>query len=323
MNFSIKANGKLLLTAEYFVMDGATALALATRFGQQLSAKDADKAGILQWQSFDSDGQIWFEGNFKLADFSISDTAQEQLKIAENLQKLLLAARSLNPDFLLSETGLKVETRLDFPRNWGLGSSSTLVYMVSEWAKVDPYELLSLSFKGSGYDIAAATAEGPILFRRFNGIPQSEPCNFDPPFKNQLYFVYLNQKQDSREALVHYLVTPPDERTASMQRITQITFNIAQYTQTLEQFNELIREHEELVQAVLNKPRAYEIYFEDFWGEIKSLGAWGGDFVLASSNESEEKTRQYFVERGFETVIPYEEMILGQAVPQSNLRVSS
>ena len=323
MNFSIKANGKLLLTAEYFVMDGATALALPTRFGQQLSAKDADKAGILQWQSFDSDGQIWFEGNFKLADFSITDTAQEQLKIAENLQKLLLAARSLNPDFLLSETGLKVETRLDFPRNWGLGSSSTLVYMVSEWAKVDPYELLSLSFKGSGYDIAAATAEGPILFRRFNGIPQSELCNFDPPFKNQLYFVYLNQKQDSREALVHYLVTPPDERTASMQRITQITFNIAQYTQTLEQFNELIREHEELVQAVLNKPRAYEIYFEDFWGEIKSLGAWGGDFVLASSDESEEKTRQYFVERGFETVIPYEEMILGQAVPQSNLRVSS
>ena len=55
MNFSTKANGKLLLTAEYFVMDGATALALPTRFGQQLSAKDADKAGILQWQSFDSD----------------------------------------------------------------------------------------------------------------------------------------------------------------------------------------------------------------------------------------------------------------------------
>jgi hypothetical protein len=108
-----------------------------------------------------------------------------------------------------------------------------------------------------------------------------------------------------------------------MQRITQITINIAQYTQTLEQFNELIREHEELVQAVLNKPRAYEIYFEDFWGEIKSLGAWGGDFVLACSDESEEKTRQYFAERGFETVIPYEEMILGQTVPQSNLRVSS
>lgn len=311
MNFSSRVNGKLLISAEYFVLDGATALALPTRYGQKMTAKSGSEEGILHWKSYDHEGNCWFEGKFKLSDFSTQECSEGEQKTADQLQKILLAARQLNADFLNKETAIEVETHLEFPRNWGLGSSSTLIAMFSEWAAVDPYVLLEMTFKGSGYDIAAATAEGPILFRRFNGIPQSEPCNFDPPFKNQLYFVYLNQKQDSREALVHYLVTPPDERTSSMQRITQITFNIAQYTQTLEQFNELIREHEELVQAVLNKPRAYEIYFEDFWGEIKSLGAWGGDFVLASSDESEEKTRQYFIERGFETLIGYEEMVLG------------
>jgi hypothetical protein len=93
-------------------------------------------------------------------------------------------------------------------------------------------------------------------------------------------------------------------------RITQITFNVAQYTQTLEEFDELMEEHEELVQSVLKQPRAKERLFSDYWGTVKSLGAWGGDFVLVTSNEPEEKTRQYFAEKGFDTVIAYDEMIL-------------
>ena len=47
--------------------------------------------------------------------------------------------------------------------------------------------------------------------------------------------------------------------------------------------------------------------FPDFDGVIKSLGAWGGDFVMVISNEN---PTDYFMEKGYETVIPYEEMIL-------------
>jgi hypothetical protein len=43
-------------------------------------------------------------------------------------------------------------------------------------------------------------------------------------------------------------------------------------------------------------------------GAIKSLGAWGGDFILASGNQ---KTPNYFHEKGFKTVISYSEMIFG------------
>jgi mevalonate kinase len=312
MKFSTRVNGKLLLTGEYFVMDGATALALPTRYGQKLSATDGNEQGILHWQSFDHEDTCWFDGKFSLNDFSILGAIEnESQKIAEQLQKILQAARAQNAKFLTdAPNGVHVATYLDFPRNWGLGSSSTLVTMMAEWAGINPYELLEATFKGSGYDIAAATASGPIVYRRFHGRPQSEIAVFNPDFRHQLYFVYLNQKQDSREALVQYMVTPPDERQVPLPRITQITFNVAQYTQTLEEFEELMEEHEELVQSVLKQPRAKERFFSDFWGEVKSLGAWGGDFVLVTSNEPEEKTRQYFAEKGFDTVIAYDDMIL-------------
>ena len=312
MKFSTRVNGKLLLTGEYFVMDGATALALPTRYGQKMSATDGNELGILHWQSFDHENTCWFDGKFSLNDFSILGAKEnESQKIAEQLQKILQAARAQNAKFLTdAPNGVHVATDLEFPRNWGLGSSSTLVTMMAEWAGINPYELLEATFKGSGYDIAAALAPGPIVYRRFHGRPQSEIAAFNPDFRHQLYFVYLNQKQDSREALVQYMVTPPDERQVPLPRITQITFNVAQYTQTLEVFEELMEEHEELVQSVLKQPRAKERFFSDFWGTVKSLGAWGGDFVLVTSNEPEEKTRQYFAEKGFDTVIAYDEMIL-------------
>jgi hypothetical protein len=37
------------------------------------------------------------------------------------------------------------------------------------------------------------------------------------------------------------------------------------------------------------------------------LGAWGGDFVLATGGEKE---KQYFIQKGFTTVLSYAEMIL-------------
>ena len=40
---------------------------------------------------------------------------------------------------------------------------------------------------------------------------------------------------------------------------------------------------------------------------LKSLGAWGGDFILAAS---ETDPTPYFKSKGFDTVIPYDDMIL-------------
>ena len=58
-----------------------------------------------------------------------------------------------------------ITTKLTFPRAWGLGTSSTLISLIAQWAKCDPFELLFEAFGGSGYDIACATANSPISYQ--------------------------------------------------------------------------------------------------------------------------------------------------------------
>ena len=50
-----------------------------------------------------------------------------------------------------------------------------------------------------------------------------------------------------------------------------------------------------------------ERLFADFNGQIKSLGAWGGDFILASGDR---QTPSFFEDKGFKTVIAYKDFIL-------------
>lgn len=52
-----------------------------------------------------------------------------------------------------------------------------------------------------------------------------------------------------------------------------------------------------------------EVAFPDFKGVVKSLGAWGGDFVMAIAKED---PKDYFVSKGYETILTYDEMILQQ-----------
>jgi len=105
------------------------------------------------------------------------------------LSQILATAQELNSQFL--QKGFDVKTGLTFPREWGLGTSSTLIYMIAKWAKIDAFVLLEKTFGGSGYDIACAGAERSILYHKENRKPTWEHCNFNPSFSNQLYFIYL------------------------------------------------------------------------------------------------------------------------------------
>ena len=311
MIFSGKAKGKLLLSGEYFVTEGAVALAVPTRLGQSLEVVETEAEGELHWLSYEPEEQCWFEGRFSLVDFDVLETSEhdDAQKIARQLRDLLEAARRLNPSFLLDGSGLEVRTNLDFPRHWGLGSSSTLVSLLAQWAGVDAFGLLALTFGGSGYDLVAAQASGPYLFQKFNGRNRWEQARFAPDYLDKLYFVHLNRKQDTRLALVHYSVTPPEERLLPLPRISQISHNLNAYARSLADFEALLEEHEVLVKSVVRQPRAKDLYFSDYWAEVKSLGAWGGDFVLVTSERSEEETRAYFASKGFETFFSYQDLV--------------
>jgi hypothetical protein len=59
--------------------------------------------------------------------------------------------------------------------------------------------------------------------------------------------------------------------------------------------------------SILELPTVKESLFCDFNGSIKSLGAWGGDFVLVVSKEN---PISYFKNKGFKTIVAYKDMIL-------------
>jgi len=196
---------------------------------------------------------------------------------------------------------------LTFPKNWGLGTSSTLIYSVAKWAEVNAFVLLGKTFGGSGYDIACAGAERNILYSKINGVAEWSNCKFNPLFKHQLYFVFLGKKQNSREGIAHY--RKMDKKESLVAEFSFFTKKILE-CKAFSKFEKLLEQHENLVSITLNLQKVKNLYFDDYWGSVKSLGAWGGDFVLVTSNRSETETRKYFNDKGFEVFIKYEEMIL-------------
>lgn len=304
MNQRFYSHGKLLITGEYAVLDGALCLAIPTKKGQTLTISPAKEPG-LQWKSFDSVGKTWFEASFGLDELTGLQKGTVEGDIRSTLLLLLQTAKRLNPAFINRSTALAVETHLEFPRNWGLGSSSTLISNLAVWAEVDAYELQRLTFGGSGYDIACATSDGPLLYQRWEGRQQVTGVAFDPPFADQLYFVHLNRKQDSQRAVASYREVAADI-PSFVDAITAITREIVD-SHSLSQFENLLLEHEKLVAEITGLPTAREAHFPDYPGCIKSLGAWGGDFILATGGKD---TAQYFRARGFNTVLPYLEMTL-------------
>lgn len=311
------SNGKLLLSGEYAILDGALSLALPTLFGQHLHVSIANSSNLF-WKSLDDQGNIWFEANIDLSkgfenlvaeDFS--SLPQEKSGIAVRLLVILKAAQKLNPNFLSDGKGFIVETTLGFPRDWGLGSSSTLINNIAQWAQIDAFQLLWNSFSGSGYDIACAQHNQALLYRLEDKCPKVEPVDFDPPYKHELYFIHLNKKKDSLEGIAEYRKMY-FEKSLLIEKISEITRNMTNSTD-LKSFEKLVIEHEELMSEVLKVKTVKKRLFADFTGAIKSLGAWGGDFILATGGQ---ETPVYFRMKGYRTILPYSEIILQKKPPK-------
>ncbi len=296
------ANGKLLLTGEYLVLDGALAIALPTKLGQSLTV-ESNQIQKLVWESQDSKSYPWFQHIYTHLHQKIDNNP-----IAERLRVILLQAQKQNPEFINNLVD-NVTTKLTFPREWGLGTSSTLISLIAQWAKCDPFELLFEAFGGSGYDIASATASSPISYQlKGKNKPVFEAVAFNPSFKDQLYFVYLDKKQDSKKGIARYRekgIIP----NSKIQKISTLSTELI-HISGLKAFEKLLKEHENIISELIGFEKMQSIYFSDYWGVVKSLGAWGGDFVLATSNRNFTETKKYFNEKGFNVFLKYEDLIL-------------
>ena len=335
-----KSNGKFLLTGEYLVLKGATALALPLKKGQSLEAETLDSNdNLIYWDAFykstDNGQQTtdivhdlvqssefrvqgsefnshnhWFSVVLDKNDFSIRRTDDKEK--AERLSDILSKAKSLNENIFTDAHDYKFSTHLDFNPQWGLGSSSTLINNIAEWADINPYKLLNLTFKGSGYDIACAKYNHPIFFRVMTNTPQAisqniEVANFDPIFKDNLYFVYHGYKQNTAREIKAFL-SKEKKYTEEIKSISEIS-RILPEIQTLRDFCYFIKVHEEITAACLEQKRLKK-YFNDFEGEVKSLGAWGGDFFLVATEWDEKKVKKYFDSKDLNIVFRYQDIVL-------------
>lgn len=298
------SNGKLLLTGEYVVLDGAQALAVPTKFGQTLEISE-DTGYAFHWKSYDIDQSIWFQDIISFEEIVSKTKSETASSVKNKLIEILHQAYIQNPKFITEAKGYNVKTHLTFPRLWGLGTSSTLINNIAQWLEIDAFELLQKSFGGSGYDVACAQTDAPIIYQLESEKPVFEKVVFNPLFKENIHFVYLNKKQSSSAAIANYMAKQHKvNKTKAI--ISAITNEVLTLTEGRD-FALLMEKHEAIMSDVLETQTIKEKLFPDFKGVVKSLGAWGGDFVMVVSKNN---PVDYFKERGYETILKYEEMVL-------------
>ena len=296
----IYSSGKVLLTGEYVILNGALSLASPTKFGQHLKFEE-NQSNLINWKSINYDGNIWFECSIKNENLELKSTSSK--KISNTLIKIINHIRDYNPSFL-KENGSDILTNLTFDKNWGLGSSSTLISNLAKLSGVDPYILNNKIFSGSGYDIACADSISPIVYQLNKDQKTIDEVSFKPSFYEKIYFIYLNNKQSSISEIENYNKNRASD--SIIKEISNITSTILQCN-SIEEFNKLIASHELIISNLISKSTVKETLFKDFNGSIKSLGAWGGDMIMATSYDDPNK---YFREKGYSTILKFDELLV-------------
>lgn len=303
-NNTYSSNGNLIITGEYFVLVGAKALAVPLKFGQQMEVKQSPSNQTSKYWTVKEQGKHWFEAKFLSMNLDIEST--NNTESALKLQNLLKAAQYLNPQLIGNKIDYTINCNIDFSTNWGWGSSATLIANVAKWAGVDAFALNKMISTGSGYDIAASNSETAILYQLSKNGHEVTPINFDPPFKSNIHFVFLGRKQDTSISIQKNMKLIKDKKIAS--EITLLTEKMAKEND-MHNFMKHIAEHEIILSSTLKMQRAKDTFFDDFEGEIKSLGAWGGDFVMVVSSLTKNQVKDYFRRKGLTTFFSYDEII--------------
>jgi mevalonate kinase len=269
-----RANGKFLLSAEYVVMDGAWALALPLKWGQTLHIEPY-QGDFCLIESREANQQVWFKATFHPGTGLVMESNSEA--VALKLEQLLAAIPAE-----IKRQGLKSKKLIfqaDFNRNWGLGSSSTLVSLLGQYLEQNPYSLLRQSFGGSGYDIACATALQPILYRLDSpDSPSVQPFSLQPDLLQHMHFFYLGRKAQSAQAIGHYRTLPILERQRAAAEISELSLHM-QSNQTLSEWTLALKQHNKILQKLLQQPDPC-MAIPGAPGASKPMGAWGGDFML-------------------------------------------
>jgi mevalonate kinase len=312
------SNGNLLITGEYFVLTGATAFAVPLKYGQEMRIETGGNyQGRINWRVYEL-SRPWLSVDLDSGKLNINGSSSTDKAL--RLQKVLRAIKRQKPGLFGKERSYNIRCNVGFNLEWGWGSSSSLICNLASWAGIDPFQLNKLVSSGSGYDIAASASDSPVYFSINYGRHTITKGKFNPPFKKSVYFIYTGRKQNTQESIKRNLESVKKSSFSISSMISWLTEKIT----TENDVNEFMRymaEHEKILSKTLGMPGIREKYFRDFEGEVKSLGAWGGDFIMAVYPGGEERLRNYFNIRGLNTIFRFEDIVkegLQEFSPEGN-----
>lgn len=299
MENHIFSPGKLLITSEYFVLDGALALAVPTKLGQDFYWEEFnDGNSNIFWEALHL-GKPWLKiaidyKNWEILSTNLPDNARFIIKVLQNVQQLSKIRFQNNSTY-------HIKTNLQFPGNFGLGSSSTLMNNLAVFSEIDAFLLNEISLGGSGYDIAVAQEKSAILYQ--NNPRCVERIEFKPKFADSLILIHLNQKQDSREGINAF--RSREISLSFKHQFSEITKQVVK-CESLQDFSDLMSLHERMISDFLGIETVKDKHFRDCPSFVKSLGAWGGDFVLVSKFGD---YKNYFFNNNYHNVFDWDELI--------------
>lgn len=290
------ASGKLLLFGEYLVLRGVQCLAIPLKYGQTMEVIERSDQEIA-WTA-KANEMVWFSAYFskELNIIKTSDTEK-----ANGLRELLIFLKSQNTEIF--QSGINIETQTNFPTEWGFGTSSTLVSLLAQWSDVNPYLILDQYFGGSGYDVACANVDTPILYTAENRTTES--VDLAKAITSKILFVYSGKKQATSPEVKRFNTLEIPSETIEK---TNQTISAAVKSTEIETFEKAMDESEDMLSQILNRPTIKEDKFADYPFSIKSLGAWGGDFFMATYRD-ENEARSYFKNLGYTVQFNYDELI--------------
>jgi hypothetical protein len=295
------ANGKLLITGEYLVLAGAQALALPVCYGQRMNVVTSEP-GTLEWESV-SPGGTWFTAKFDPGSLKVIEATDHPTAI--KLKKILVAARRLNPQLLSGPGGWSVTITSNYPLEWGMGSSSTLCSLIASWADIPVFDLFRKISKGSGFDIACAGRNNLLYYQLLKGKPIITVTQAGRALRENTWFVYLGNKQDSAKEASAFLLRH-NYAEIDLTEVSRLSCAICNATAP-DELIRLVDEHEYILSAILQRePIARR--FSSFSGTVKSLGAWGGDFAMFVSGLEPVDAIGQIRSLGFSTIFSYNDL---------------
>jgi mevalonate kinase len=300
--YQFVANTKFLLTGEYLILLGADAVVLPLRFTQKMSLSPGPE-NIISWKS-KAKNKLWFwtkiEKNTKIIESSDPEKSSFLIRIFQAMQKL-------NPDLAMDALDILIEA--DFDMQWGLGSSSTLISLLAQYAEIDAFELNRMLSEGSGYDVVAATRNSSFIFHRDGAQYFTRDCPLRFPFRENLYFVYTGHKQSTEDSIRRFNALKKKNLKTEINEISEISAALPSVGK-LDEFEYLLNKHEQIMTSVLKRKSLKQTIFKDLNGASKSLGAWGGDFAMITWHDSKQALKKYLYGKNIQTYFPWTNIVL-------------